>query len=118
MSTPPQIQNISIRNEAELRKLLVSFMPEDNGQARKTLIDSFNVVRARTEASQKLQKIDPDDFGGYEPAPLKIYESFPSLDSFIRKRMGGERDGLRIKWILNGVTFYFDPWTGELKRNN
>lgn len=98
--------------------MLTNFLPGSDSQARKTLIDSFEIVRTRIEANAKLKEIDPDDFGGYEPAQLKIQESFPSLDNFIRRRMGGEREGLRIKWTLKGIAYFFDPWTGELKRDS
>ena len=98
--------------------MLLNFMPGSDSQARKTLMDSFEIIRARREANDKLQEIDPYDFGGYQPAQLHIKDTLPSLDTFIRTRMGGERDGLSIKWVLGGVTYLFDPWTGELKGNN
>jgi hypothetical protein len=70
------------------------------------------------EANEKLQEIDEEEFGGYPPAPMVIQETFATLDNFIRKRMGGERVGLRIRWILNGEHWFFDPWSGELQRDN
>jgi len=95
--------------------MLKLYAPGNDSQARKTLIDGFEILRVRMETEAKLTEVDPDDFGGYVPAPLIMNPSIAMLDKFIERSMGGRRDGLTIKWIIGNETFVFDPWTGELK---
>jgi hypothetical protein len=45
---------------------------------------------------------------------LVINQDLHSLDTFIRKRMGGEREGLLIKWHIQNKTWTYHPWTGAL----
>jgi hypothetical protein len=110
----PVLKPKTIANESELREMLKIFMPESDSQARKTLMDGFEILRARVEAEKSLEEINKEEFGGYIPAPLSMKTPIVSLEHFIQRSMGGERDGLQIKWVLNGVTWVFDPWTGNL----
>ena len=111
---PPPIPDTQIRNEAELREVLKSFDPALDSHARKTLLEGFEKIRQRMEANKKLESVSEGDFGGFKPAPLVINQDFYSLDNFIRKRMGGERDGLLIKWQFQGKVWTYHPWTGSL----
>ena len=38
------------------------------------------------------------------------------LDDLIIRRLGGVRDGLRVKWDIAEGVFYFDPYTGTLSK--
>jgi hypothetical protein len=109
-----QLTNKTIHSESELRDMLKIYAPGNESQARKTLIDGFEIVRTRIETESKINEIDPDKFGGYVPAPFKINASVVTLDRFIERSMGGQRDGLTIRWTIGDTTWAFDPWTGAL----
>jgi len=110
----PTLNPKVITNESELREMLKVFAPGSDSQARKTLMDGFEILKTRAEVEESLDQIDDNEFGGYVPAPLSMNTSIVTLDQFIQRGMGGERDNLKIKWVLNGVTWVFDPWTGDL----
>jgi hypothetical protein len=38
------------------------------------------------------------------------------LDDLIQRRLGGKRDGLRIRWDVPEGTFYFDPFSQKLTK--
>ncbi len=115
---PELSEKIAITNEIQLRKMLQGYQPGVESQARKTLLDSLELIKARIDSKEHIKKVDEKDFGGYKPAPLIINESIPGLDVFIRDRMGGRREGTSIFWIIDEVKWVFNPWNGELKRDN
>lgn len=117
-SEMPEIPDKIINSESELREMLKTYMPGSDAHARKTLMDGFEAIRHKKEAEDSLQEIDPEDFGGYMPAPLTINAAISTLDNFIRKRMGGERKDLTIKWGIGGSGWVFDPWTGTLSEDD
>jgi len=110
----PKFEPRIIRSESELREMLKTFLPNSESQARKTMMDAFDLLSARMETEKGLEEIDPEDFGGYIPAPLTMSPSIVSLDRFIERSMGGSRDGLTITWSIHGDTWVFDPYTGAL----
>lgn len=114
---PPPIPDRVIGNEMQLREMLKNFDPSLDSQVRKTLIEGFEKVRNRIEANDKIKSMPTEYFGRFKPAKLQINNELYSLDNFIRKRMGGERDGLVIKWHLQGQVYTYYPWTGELTKD-
>ena len=72
------------------------------------LNDGFEIIKRRLDAKNKnLDKISL----GIDPISA---EGHMWLDDLIVRRLGGVRDGLRIKWQLKEGTFFFDPFTGKL----
>lgn len=114
----PEIPDKIVQSESELREMLKTYMPGSEAHARKTLMDGFEAIRHKMEAEESIQEIDPEDFGGYLPAPLTINAAISTLDNFIKKRLGGEREGLTIKWRIGDSGWVFDPWTGTLSRSD
>jgi len=98
--------------------MLQRYQPGVESQARKTLLDSFNLIKTRIDSKEHIKNVDEDAFGGYKPAPLVVNDSIPGLDIFIRDKMGGRREGTSIVWMVDDVKWVFNPWNGELKRDN
>jgi hypothetical protein len=110
-----QIEPKIIRSEAELREMLNNFLPGSEAHVRKVLMENFETIKAKVETREKIEEVDPDEYGGFVPAPLVVSDALVTLDNFIVRSMGGERVGLTIQWVVGGVTWVFDPWTGELR---
>ena len=118
---PTILKDTVISNEGELRIMLKNFQPQVESQARKTLMEAFEKLKTKQEARKQIDEVkndDPEIYGGFEPAPLLINDASYTLDTFIRKRMGGEREGLTIVWYVQGVKWVFDPWNGRLTSNS
>jgi len=76
---------------------------------REMLIEGFDVVKKRLEVLEKAR----DTELGIEPININGHMW---LDDLIVRRLGGVRDGLRVKWDISDGTFYFDPYTGTLTK--
>jgi len=76
---------------------------------REMLIEGFDIVKKRLDAMEKVR----DTELGIEPINVNGHMW---LDDLIVRRLGGVRDGLRIKWIIAEDTFYFDPYAGTLTK--
>ena len=79
-------------------------------------MDGFTMLKIKKEVREKIEDVDIEDYGGYEPAPLLVSDNMVTLDTFIRRSMGGKRVGLTIYWVINQATWVFDPWTGSLEQ--
>lgn len=77
---------------------------------RELIINGFNIVKRRLGAISKGHNtelgIEPVSVGGHM-----------WLDDLIVRRLGGTRDGLRVKWSIKDGIFYFDPYTGKLTKS-
>ena len=73
------------------------------------LKEGFGIVKRRLDAIEKHKGdgigINPISVGG------KMW-----LDDLITRRLGGERDGTRVRWDLKEGTFFFDPFDGKLTK--
>ena len=76
---------------------------------REMLIEGFDIVKKRLNAIEKVR----DTELGIEPISI---DGHMWLDDLIVRRLGGMRDGLRVKWIIAEDTFYFDPYAGTLTK--
>ena len=76
---------------------------------KQMLLEGFTILKKRVEAEErnkgKTVPIQPINTGG------RMW-----LDDLIRQRLGGIRDGLRVKWTLTEGVFFFDPFTGQITR--
>lgn len=105
-----------IPNDAEI--LEVSATIESEGQTwqltapagasyQEMLIEGFDIVKKRLEAMAKPRETELN----IEPVNI---DGRMWLDDLITRRLGGTRDGLRVKWDITEGVFYFDPYTGTL----
>jgi hypothetical protein len=127
-STPPKVSEVVVHDIHELRRVLKEFMAiqpggtyvmavkgengrdinlktDIQGDPKSMLIEGFNKLKKRVEAQAKLKE--------GTPSPIRI-DGHMWLDDLIKRRLGGQRDGLRIKWELPDGTYYFDPFTSKL----
>jgi len=78
----------------------------------KTMLkEGFEIVKTRLEAKERNTGqselgIDPISVDGHM-----------WLDDLITRRLGGVRDGLRVRWDLAEGTFFFDPFTSKLVKS-
>lgn len=75
---------------------------------RDMLLEGFEIIKKRMEARDK-HKPDSD----FDIEPIDI-DSRMWLDDLIERRLGGKREGLRVRWDVKDGIFYFDPFTGKL----
>lgn len=97
-------QQISTTMESDGHKYNVS-VDLKNQDPKCQLIEGFDIVKRRLEVLEKL--------GNNKNAPITV-DGHMWLDDLIRMRMGGSRDGLRVKWVIRSDTYLFDPYTGKL----
>lgn len=69
-------------------------------QGMTMLRNRFDIIAKHGETARKVLMIDGHAW----------------VDNIIKTRLGGVREGLRIRWIINEGTFYFDPFTGKLTK--
>lgn len=82
---------------------------------RKLLMDGLEIIKKRKDAIEKLKATDAIT-NTAAVALFDIDNQKFAVDVLIRNKMGGERDGLRIKWKVDEGTFVFDPYTDKLFR--
>ncbi|MBD3407202.1 MAG: hypothetical protein GF411_13870 [Candidatus Lokiarchaeota archaeon] len=132
MMAPEQITPPTIKSVNQLRMLLSEYLPDDSASDaqfkvvvddknpgknkfivdpgnkshnRKLLEDGFNEVRNRIIYNKQLDmKFNTDD--------MKFW-----IDDFIRDKLGGQRNGDKISWDIDGKIIEFDPFTGDLTEN-
>ena len=73
---------------------------------KKLLSEGFEIIRKRVEAAGRAH-------ASGQASPINITGRM-WLDDLIERRLGGKRDGLRVKWVIKDTTYYFDPFTGKL----
>ena len=74
------------------------------------LIEGLNKIKKHNETLEKNKKtidnLDPSE------KPKNFWqETKHSVDSLIEKRLGGKRNGLRIRWEIEEGIFELDPFT-------
>lgn len=78
---------------------------------REMLIEGFNIVKTRIEIMEKCK--EKAEGSGIQPIQI---DGHMWLDDLITRRLGGKRDGLRIRWDLQEGSYFFDPFTGKLTK--
>lgn len=107
---PPKTDSISTEFEAldesgkKFKKVLTMSV---EGDYRTLLIKGLTTIRNRMEAIQK--------FGDVGRKVFNI-DGHSWVDDLIARRLGGKRDGLRVRWDLSEGTYFFDPFTGKLTK--
>ncbi len=71
------------------------------------LLEGFDVIKARIEAKAKY---------GEGPVPVFNIDGKMWVDDLIKRRLGGVRDGIRVKWDIGQISYFFDPYTGKLTK--
>lgn len=124
---------VKVNNYYQLEKVIVEFSKGDSTNKVETtikqdgksykleapvscdyksmLIDGFNIIKKRQDAINKALRrgIDLKDI------PVDN-NSHMWVDDIIERRMGGVRDGLRVRWDLSDGTYFFDPFTSKLTK--
>lgn len=75
---------------------------------RDMLIEGLTIIKKRMEAIAKAPADIPLN-------PFNI-DGHMWVDDLIKRRLGGIRDGVRVKWALKDGTYFFDPFTGTLTK--
>ena len=96
---PPVVAEIEI----EGRKSTLT--APTNCTYRDMLIEGFTIVKKRFEVIEK-----------HADGPINI-SGHMWLDDLIHRRLGGVRDGVRVKWDLKDGTYFFDPFTGVVTKS-
>lgn len=71
------------------------------------LLEGLQILKTRLEASQRVGNSN-----------LFMINAHNWVDTIIERRLGGKRDGLRIRWDLPDGIYFFDPFTGKLTRSD
>ncbi len=131
------VEEIRITCEADIRKALKEFVNQQQESAVNTklssraedgrtvmydvkanvgcdypsmLIKGFEMVKRRIESAERIKNKQIDAM------PIFSTERHLWLDDLIERRLGGRRDGLRIKWELHGVVYFYDPFLKKLTK--
>jgi hypothetical protein len=84
---------------------------------RQTLIDGLEVVKKRQETMKKLKeavdKIEDEDFKPTMDV-WDINKITFNIDTLIQRRLGGTRNGLRVRWSVAEGIFEYDPYQDKL----
>jgi len=83
------------------------------------LLDGMNVVKKYMQSMetirQAIEKVEEkDDIPASLLEVWNIQRMHFNVDSFIHKKMGGKRNGLRIRWEVQDGIFEFDPYAVKL----
>jgi len=103
-TTAPEVHS-TIKAEGKTYKLSA---PTSCGY-RDMLIEGFGIVKKRLEAKNPSQNAEL----GIDPVSV---DGHMWLDELIGRRLGGKRDGVRVRWDVVEGTFYFDPFSGKLTK--
>ena len=76
---------------------------------REMLIEGFDIIKRRLEILEKPRDTE------LNVEPINI-DGHMWLDDLIERRLGGVRDGLRVRWDITDGTFYFDPYSKRLTK--
>lgn len=85
----------------------------------KLLIDGLDVVKNYMQSVDTIKKAvekveDKDDIPANILAVWNIERMHFNVDSFIEKKFGGKRSGLRIRWNLKDGIYEWDPYMMKL----
>jgi hypothetical protein len=82
------------------------------------LIDGMNMVKRHQEAVERAKatydELDKDELPSSATALLNIDGVKFNVDLLIKRRLGGVRNGLRVRWTVQEGMYEFDPYTKRL----
>lgn len=132
-SATSQAQPVVVRDSYEIRRVIAEFMPRqkkaETVQAQiEAMTEDGKKVKYKVEAplecdyhSMLMQGMDmvkkrlaAIEKAGPEAQRVLSVGGHMWVDDLIRRRLGGVRDGLRVRWDIPEGTFFFDPYTGKL----
>lgn len=89
--------------------------------AKRILIEGMNVVKSKIDFITEAMKDTEDD--DLMPEKIRwniklsdIDKQFFNVDGFIKKRFGGYRKGLKVRWDVKEGTYEYDPYTSALNK--
>ena len=88
-------------------KKVVAVSSVEGISPRESLVEGFSILKKRMDVVKHLEE------GALSPVCV---EGHMWLDDLIRYRMGGKRDGLKVRWDLSDGSYKFDPFTGKLTK--
>lgn len=78
---------------------------------KEMLLEGFTILKKRYDAMEKIKERVQNNV----TQPISM-DGHMWLDDLISRRLGGKRDGLRVKWDVKDGTYYYDPFTGKLTK--
>lgn len=86
----------------------------EDANIKTIIIDAFKALIDQQKMLDHIaDALEDDEYGPTLPR-TNISKIHSSVDNFIKRRMGGVREGLTIVWNLNGIKWVFDPFTKTL----
>jgi hypothetical protein len=130
------IKPIAITSLYDIRKVITPFMPHEPKKssvtAKMTGVNGESGTRAVFEVSAPAScdyysqfRRGMDSLKARSDAVAKLGEraakvlniDAPTMvDNIIKTKMGGKREGLRVRWDIGPDTYYFDPFSGTLSK--
>lgn len=105
------IEDVIVTNLEEARRAVSSY--EVNGTARELLLRGINELHAQhSEYIEIINNIAESEaaMGGYAPAlPKDPLICRHWVDEIIKRRLGGQRDKLLVKWNFADASYTWDP---------
>lgn len=109
-----ELEKITVTNHGQLLKALEPFMSDT--AIRKLLIEGMDMVKRQSELEERYQQLDDKAFGDYKPAIPLRGGHYMWVDTLIKRRLDGKREGFKVVWNLPEGKFAFDPWAKKLER--
>jgi hypothetical protein len=102
----PEIPNPQSINEVKTLIRKHGLESGSDGQARKLLVEGFELIQKRREYNAVLKEergidLDVDSMRGW-------------VDNMIERQLGGRRHGDKIKWSTKDGEIMFDPISGDI----
>jgi len=110
----PGVKHTTLTLEAEMKAEGKTFKVEGESSIdyKKLLMEGFDIVKVRLEAAKRIA----DSREEIRIQPINT-DGHMWLDSLITRRLGGRRDGLRVRWDLQDGTYFFDPYECKLTKS-
>lgn len=110
-----EIKDVIVTNYQELLAAIKPFQPGGTS-IRDVMIRGFDLIKERKDVwSRTVKEADDAAFGVHKPATMANPDANRFwLDDIVERRMGGKRHGMLVMWNLDGKTYSFDPYSGEL----
>lgn len=102
-------ENVEVHTKVESNGKKYDLSAPVDCNYRSMLMEGFSILKKRMQVKhvEKVSNINVD--------PVNV-EGRMWLDDLIERRLGGVRDGLRVRWDLRDGTYYFDPFDGKLMK--
>ena len=90
--------------------------PGTESHLRKALVEGFNNVKSLNTIYETLKKeYDSTEWGTFKPLePINAADGSLALDMFIKKSIGGYRDGTLICWDTEEGTYIYNIYENDL----